>query len=244
DEITLGAGIAFGLTNRLTLRGEIYAEKEVNVMAGGADFPFEFLGGLDYLVGKSWDLYAGAALGVTDGIGDPRIRVIAGVRYRHQVSGSEGFRDSDGDGIPDKDDRCPNEAEDMDGFQDADGCPEDDNDGDGIPDEADEGPELAGDRAHNGCPANTSGRIEEGRLYIFGKVQFQTGSHHIDHRSEPLLDQIAQALNANPQVHHIRIDGHTDNVGGMSMNQHLSDERSASVKEALEKRGVDGDRLS
>jgi outer membrane protein OmpA-like peptidoglycan-associated protein len=243
DEITLGGGLAFAATNRLTLRAEIYAEKEVNAMVGGADFPFELLGGLDYAI-KNWDLYAGATFGVTDGIGDPRVRIVAGVRYRHNVPSNEGFRDSDGDGILDKDDRCPNEAEDKDGFEDADGCPELDNDGDGIPDEEDECPELAGDAAHHGCPAKTFVRIEEGRIYIFGKVQFQTGSHHIDHASDPLLDQIAQALNANPQVKHIRIDGHTDNVGGTGMNQRLSEERAASVKEALEKRGVDGGRLS
>ena len=42
--------------------------------------------------------------------------------------------DADGDGIPDELDQCPNEAEDVDGFQDDDGCPDLDNDGDGISD--------------------------------------------------------------------------------------------------------------
>lgn len=32
--------------------------------------------------------------------------------------------DSDGDGIPDEEDQCPTEAEDFDGYQDEDGCPE------------------------------------------------------------------------------------------------------------------------
>ena len=36
--------------------------------------------------------------------------------------------DNDGDGVPDADDKCPNEAEDLDGFEDDDGCPELDND--------------------------------------------------------------------------------------------------------------------
>ncbi len=40
--------------------------------------------------------------------------------------------DSDGDGIPDYLDKCPHEPEDLDGFQDEDGCPDPDNDGDGI----------------------------------------------------------------------------------------------------------------
>ena len=45
--------------------------------------------------------------------------------------------DTDGDAIPDFRDACPTLAEDRDGFQDDDGCPDPDNDGDGIPDEAD-----------------------------------------------------------------------------------------------------------
>ncbi len=51
--------------------------------------------------------------------------------------------DTDGDGILDPDDQCPNEAEDVDGFQDEDGCPDLDNDGDGIPDATDKCPNEA-----------------------------------------------------------------------------------------------------
>src|SRR5215472_3462873 len=45
--------------------------------------------------------------------------------------------DRDGDGIPDTVDRCPDEPEDYDGFQDDDGCPDRDNDNDGVPDAED-----------------------------------------------------------------------------------------------------------
>jgi outer membrane protein OmpA-like peptidoglycan-associated protein len=45
--------------------------------------------------------------------------------------------DRDGDGISDDLDKCPNEPEDKDGFQDQDGCPDLDNDGDGVPDATD-----------------------------------------------------------------------------------------------------------
>lgn len=40
--------------------------------------------------------------------------------------------DSDDDGVPNKYDLCPKDPEDMDGFEDQDGCPEPDNDKDGI----------------------------------------------------------------------------------------------------------------
>lgn len=64
--------------------------------------------------------------------------------------------DQDGDGIPDAIDKCPTEAEDADGFEDADGCPDLDNDGDGVPDAIDKCPTLAEDRDgfkdDDGCP--------------------------------------------------------------------------------------------
>ncbi len=60
--------------------------------------------------------------------------------------------DSDGDGIPDDVDRCPDEPEDKDGFQDEDGCPEPDNDKDGIPDADDNCPNHPGSKSEKGCP--------------------------------------------------------------------------------------------
>ncbi|UQD55407.1 OmpA family protein [Flavobacterium sp. K5-23] len=57
-----------------------------------------------------------------------------------------GGKDTDGDGIYDKDDACPEVA----GLKQFNGCP--DTDGDGIVDASDECPEVAGLAAFNGCP--------------------------------------------------------------------------------------------
>lgn len=243
DEVTLAPWLSVALTTALTLRVEGFGGKTVGADVGGADFPFEVLAGIDYWI-DNWDLYAGVSRGLSDGIGDPTIRAMVGVRYRRDAPRHEGFEDSDGDGVLDKDDRCRNEPEDKDGFQDDDGCPDPDNDHDGIPDEQDECPELSGDTAHDGCPEKTYVKIEDGKVYIFGKVQFNAGSAKIDRRSEPLLDQIAQALNANPNVGTVVIEGHTDNVGGTALNLRLSEERSNAVREALIRRNVDGGRLA
>ncbi|MEO8840915.1 MAG: OmpA family protein [Kofleriaceae bacterium] len=243
DEITLGPWVAYAFTDRVAGHLELLAEKEVSASVTGADFPTELLAGIDAKVTNNWDLYAGASFGITDGLGDPRFRIIGGVRYRHGVPERQGFEDQDHDGVLDKDDRCPNEAEDRDGFEDEDGCPEADNDEDGIPDEDDECPDLSGDREHRGCPAHTYVKIENGKIFIFGKVQFRSGSAVIDRNSEPLLDQIAQGLNANSQVKHVRIEGYTDNVGDPRINQRLSEARANAVKDALERRHVDSDRL-
>ncbi|HEX7879085.1 MAG TPA: PorV/PorQ family protein [Candidatus Eisenbacteria bacterium] len=64
--------------------------------------------------------------------------------------------DRDHDGIPDDTDRCPDQPEDFDGFQDTDGCPDPDNDGDGVVDAQDQCPGQAEDfdgfEDTDGCP--------------------------------------------------------------------------------------------
>ena len=64
--------------------------------------------------------------------------------------------DSDGDGLHDDQDQCPQAAEDFDGDRDADGCPDVDSDGDGLEDDVDQCPEQAEDldgfKDGDGCP--------------------------------------------------------------------------------------------
>jgi outer membrane protein OmpA-like peptidoglycan-associated protein len=64
--------------------------------------------------------------------------------------------DRDEDGILDNVDKCPDDPEDKDGFEDEDGCPDRDNDKDGILDANDACPNEAGpatqDPKTNGCP--------------------------------------------------------------------------------------------
>jgi len=66
------------------------------------------------------------------------------------------YPDADRDGIPDRTDDCPHDAEDSDGFQDQDGCPDPDNDADGIPDLRDRCPNIPEDMDDidddDGCP--------------------------------------------------------------------------------------------
>lgn len=70
--------------------------------------------------------------------------------------------DRDGDGILDDIDQCPDVAEDRDGFEDEDGCPDFDNDGDGIADNNDKCPndpeDLDGFQDEDGCPENDNDR--------------------------------------------------------------------------------------
>ena len=81
------------------------------------------------------------------------VRAEAAVRDGWQASNdSVCLPDADGDKIPDRDDKCPTVAEDFDGFQDEDGCPDPDNDGDGVKDVDDKCPLEPGTAANRGCP--------------------------------------------------------------------------------------------
>ena len=95
-------------------------------------------------------ILAALGAGVVQGIGVPTFRAILGVTYTAEA------RDRDGDGINDNQDQCPTEAEDLDGFEDTDGCPDRDNDGDAIPDKDDKCPNQAEDQDGfqdtDGCP--------------------------------------------------------------------------------------------
>ena len=71
-------------------------------------------------------------------------------------SGALGNQDSDKDLVPDKVDKCPEQSEDSDGFEDSDGCPDLDNDKDGIIDSLDqcinEPEDQDGFEDEDGCP--------------------------------------------------------------------------------------------
>jgi len=71
----------------------------------------------------------------------PDWRFHLGVTYRIGLA----LGDRDHDGVPDKRDACPDSPEDVDGFEDQDGCPDLDNDFDGIPDVRDLAPDLKED---------------------------------------------------------------------------------------------------
>jgi outer membrane protein OmpA-like peptidoglycan-associated protein len=210
---------------------------------GAIAVPLETDAALVIKPGREWSIYVGGAGGLDDGLAVPDGRALAGVRYAHRVPGSDRFGDSDHDGIPNGKDRCPDQAEDYDGFEDDDGCPEADNDHDGVLDDDDECPDQAGPRSNDGCPTHGTIVWRHGRLVIFGKVHFDSASAHIQKRSDSLIEQIAVMVKDNPEIGRIRIEGYTDNVGPPALNVRLSRERAESVRERLIALGVPRARL-
>lgn len=78
-------------------------------------------------------------------------------------------KDSDGDGVMDKDDKCPNQA----GPKSLNGCP--DSDGDGVADKDDKCPNVAGLKVFNGCPDSDGDGIEDSKdkcPNVFGVAKY------------------------------------------------------------------------
>jgi len=69
------------------------------------------------------------------------------------------------------------------------------------------------------------------KVQIYG-IYFDFASAKIKPESKPTLDEIAAVMKAHPDWK-LRVDGHTDNVGGDAFNLELSRRRAASVKATL-----------
>lgn len=81
----------------------------------------------------------------------------------------------------------------------------------------------------------------EGHIALY--INFDTGKSMIRDESWPIIDQIVQMLEENPELK-ISVEGHTDNVGNPASNNTLSGERARSVVSAIIKQGIAAGRLS
>jgi len=79
--------------------------------------------------------------------------------------------------------------------------------------------------------------------YVPKNVLFEQGKSVILAQSKPKLDELSGYLLRNPSVK-IKIEGHTDIIGDMGMNQSLSEERAKVVGEYLASKGVDSERIA
>src|SRR5690606_25140830 len=96
-------------------------------------------------------------------------------------------KDSDGDGVADHLDKCPNTP--AGAKVDGSGC-ELDTDGDGVPDWKDDCPTEKGTPELNGCPASDANKIAE-------NIQFEFNSSVLRTSSYPTLDKVSSMLRAD-----------------------------------------------
>jgi outer membrane protein OmpA-like peptidoglycan-associated protein len=149
----------------------------------------------------------------------------------------KGCPDGDGDGIADKDDKCPTVA----GPKANNGCPWPDTDGDGVLDKDDKCPTVKGTVANSGCPEVTAEVIKQ--LNEYGKtILFDSGKSTFKEQSYAVLQSITDILKEYPNSNFM-IEGHTDSDGSNLLNQTLSENRAAAVRNYLIEKGINTDRL-
>ena len=77
-----------------------------------------------------------------------------------------------------------------------------------------------------------------------GPIRFKTAKSEIDPACDKTMTAIAVIMSDYPGFH-VQVDGRTDNIGNPDANRKLSQDRAdAVVKYLVEKKGVDGRRLS
>jgi OOP family OmpA-OmpF porin len=81
-----------------------------------------------------------------------------------------------------------------------------------------------------------------GHVAVYG-VNFDTGSARIKPESDKVLGEIASLLRKNA-AWKMRVEGHTDDVGGKAANQKLSEQRATAVVAWLTAHGIAADRLT
>jgi outer membrane protein OmpA-like peptidoglycan-associated protein len=258
-------GFTYGLAASIPLPrlGRIASWRAIADLAGqlprGLDLgsarhraPLSVRAGVRARVWRSLAVDFGAGTGLAwfgdAGYGRESFRLFAGLRWERVVpAAAHGHEvapvpeaDRDRDGVLDGQDRCPDQP----GPAKLEGCP--DRDGDEVPDIDDKCPDQPGPAKRDGCPPSPEEpvvEIETSRLSLKDAITFETGRDSIKSESAHIIGEIAQVLNAHPELKRIRVEGHTDNVGGRVYNRDLSQRRARAVVRALEQRGVAAGRL-
>jgi outer membrane protein OmpA-like peptidoglycan-associated protein len=165
--------------------------------------------------------------------------------------------DSDFDNNPNSTDKCPQDAEDYDGYQDEDGCPD--------PIHVVMAPTIIKDTVrvfqrdtvtvvHNDTVrmviADTlqyHANQDPNAIFGFGKttfpaITFKIGSNVLNRSSFKTLNDIAQSMKNFPDVN-IKVLGYTDNTGSDATNTSLATKRADAVVAYLVGQGIPATRL-
>jgi OOP family OmpA-OmpF porin len=130
-------------------------------------------------------------------------------------------KDSDNDGVFDSEDKCPGTPAGV--AVDAVGCP--------IPKPA---PKPV---------ATKSAEVTKAGTWLYKDIQFETNRSDLKASSYPTLNEIVEALDAQPGLK-IEVQGHTDSTGAHGYNVGLSQKRAEAVKAYLVSKGIAASRMT
>jgi outer membrane protein OmpA-like peptidoglycan-associated protein len=107
-----------------------------------------------------------------------------------------------------------------------------------VNDEQDKCPTIAGIAANGGC-ADLQPMVDAATA----KLKFATGSNQLSSKQTAPLNSLIQLMKENTTIKLV-INGHTDNIGSVKINDKLSLSRAKVVMQYLTKKGIDAKRLS
>jgi len=159
SELLYGVAVGVPVIERVELIGELAGAFTYKDFASRNSTDLSWLLGGKFVSERGVYASVSAGTGLTHGVGSPDGRVVAQLGYLSRLPDHKPapkLVDRDNDGLLDRDDQCPEVAEDVDGFEDTDGCPELDNDRDGVLDAddacRDEPEDKDGLEDPDGCP--------------------------------------------------------------------------------------------
>ncbi|MFT3694823.1 MAG: OmpA family protein [Kofleriaceae bacterium] len=254
-QFPMGGAVAWSvLPEKFDVVGEVYGALDHGKFA-----QLEALGGVKLYLAKNSYLSLAAGRGLVDETGNADVRALIGIVFEpkagqaartyvpepdyeppHERVAVNDFPDRDNDGIRDDLDKCPDDPENYNGYQDEDGCPDSPADGAFI-DDHDEGCTKAGPKDGTDCPNGVI--VGKTTIVTLGSIEFEFDKAIIQKRSYPILDNVAQALKDNPDIQLVEVQGHTDERGDDEYNLDLSNRRAAAVVTYLKGAGIDTDRL-
>ncbi|HSI04248.1 MAG: hypothetical protein ACAI38_05225 [Myxococcota bacterium] len=158
--------------------------------------------------------------------------------------------DRDLDTVPDDVDRCPDQDEDLDQYQDWDGCPEPDNDRDGLPDISDQCPLAPEDKNRvqddDGCPDDGHGpqliSFKSRRLRLNRAITFEEGKAQLSKDSGRVLLQVAQLLRDHGEIEKVTIAVYPEKGGRRARK--LAQDRANAIINELGVLGLTRDQVS
>lgn len=247
--IPVGLGVKFKLTDRVALdlgydAKFIDADNFDGVYAkGNSKDKFSVMrAGLEFSLGSKSkpDInWVNPVALMYDELKDPTLRqeveALKGRVTNVEQSVQDLKKDSDGDGVADHLDKCPNTP--AGAKVDGGGC-ELDTDGDGIPDWKDKCPAEKGSAELNGCPEMSTPTMEGS-----SNIQFEYNSSVLRTSSYASLDKISSTLRADKTAG-LQLDGHASAEGTDAYNIQLSLDRANAVKTYLVNSGVDAKRIA
>ncbi len=153
------------------------------------------------------------------------------------VAAATEMMDSDGDGVPDQDDRCSDTpaGSEVDSW----GCALDmDADGDGVTDDVDACPNTpAGLEVDSrGCP------VPDEVVLTINELNFAFDSAELDASSRAALDAAVSVIEDHSEVM-LDVVGHTDTSGPAAYNQKLSEKRAQAAVDYLVSQGIPAGQL-